>query len=229
MANEDVSRRNSPEATGLASNTPVLPQPSRLLNPSFRAEDQAVAAELETQQNVIGPPAYASPDPVTNQGRLVPIEQHALAKADLLSPDYGGGVVNPVPGPVEPLGSQEVDPALVTDSTAPPAPAVALPDNRDEWEKSHWKAYAEQIGVGSSGSAKQIQARVEAKETADAERAEFESDVKDKSREDLDEFAADNYGLDPSTYSTKELLAAAVIASEYDEEVQPGDKPATES
>lgn len=224
MANEDVSRRNSPEATGLAENTPVLSQPSRLLNPSFRAEDQAMAQQLDQQSNVIGPPAFASPDPVTNQGRLVPVDQHALGKAGLLADDYGASVGGiPVEGPQEPLGNQEVDPYLVQRDETGTRTTADLPADREEWSKSDWQTYAASVGVGTSGSAKAIQDRVDKYEEAQRERATFTSEVNGASRDDLDTLA-ESYGLDPATYSNKELLAQAVIASEYDEDVPPGDK-----
>lgn len=66
--------------------------PSENLHPSFRQEDQELARELEEQPNVqiMGPPAFASPDPATAGYRLVPIEEHP-GKGDL-DPDFGGTI-----------------------------------------------------------------------------------------------------------------------------------------
>jgi hypothetical protein len=57
----------------------------------MRREDQDMAQQLEAHPEIIGPPAYASPDPTTNTGRLVPIEDHPLE----LSEDYGASVPTP--------------------------------------------------------------------------------------------------------------------------------------
>jgi hypothetical protein len=52
-------------------------------------DDQEIAAELPAVE-IVGPPGYASPDPKTESGRLVPIEDHPLS--DDLSDDYGGNL-----------------------------------------------------------------------------------------------------------------------------------------
>lgn len=69
--------------------------PSELQNPNFSPEDQ----EMEMQPAVVGPPAYASPDPTTNAGRLRPIDNHPLA--DGISEDYGQDVVGAAVSPGE--------------------------------------------------------------------------------------------------------------------------------
>lgn len=58
--------------------------PSEHLNPSLRAEDQ----EMDMRPQIVGPPAYGSPNPETAGGRLVPLHEHPLK--DKLSDDYGG-------------------------------------------------------------------------------------------------------------------------------------------
>lgn len=58
------------------------------LNSSFAAVgDMTTDPAEEFESQVIGPPAYASPDPATNAGALVPVNRHNLD----LSPDYGKG------------------------------------------------------------------------------------------------------------------------------------------
>jgi len=54
------------------------------------------AQDMELIPRVIGPPGYGSPDPLTNAGRLVPIEDHPLANLPddvesdaAISDDYG--------------------------------------------------------------------------------------------------------------------------------------------
>lgn len=60
--------------------------PSELLNPNVSEEDQ----DMEMQPAIVGPPAYASPDPSTNAGRLRPIENHPLESS--IAEDYGKDV-----------------------------------------------------------------------------------------------------------------------------------------
>jgi alkanesulfonate monooxygenase SsuD/methylene tetrahydromethanopterin reductase-like flavin-dependent oxidoreductase (luciferase family) len=66
--------------------------PSEQLNPSFAQEDQdKVANELQPVE-VIGPAGFASPDPNTERGLLVPVEDHPLSGD--ISDDYGANVEN---------------------------------------------------------------------------------------------------------------------------------------
>lgn len=61
-----------------------MPDPrDNLTYPNRREEDQNV----EMKPVVVGPGAYASPDPNTEAGRLLPLNEHPLA--DTLSADYG--------------------------------------------------------------------------------------------------------------------------------------------
>jgi hypothetical protein len=66
--------------------------PSDNIFPSFSQEDQELARELSEQPNVqiMGPPAFASPDPATAGGRLVPIEEHP--NRDEIPEHYGQSV-----------------------------------------------------------------------------------------------------------------------------------------
>ena len=60
--------------------------PSELLNPNVSPEEQ----DMEMIPAVVGPPSYASPDPMTNAGRLRPLSDHPLE--DTISEDYGADV-----------------------------------------------------------------------------------------------------------------------------------------
>lgn len=67
---------------------PVVSNPSEIGNPYVGQEAQ----DVEIRPAVLGPPAYASPDPNSLVGRLVPVEQHARALAGELDEDYGRDV-----------------------------------------------------------------------------------------------------------------------------------------
>lgn len=67
-------------------------RPSETGNPYMSAEEQG----MQMKAQVVGPPAYGSPDPVTSAGKLVPLSIHPLAAENLpeghpaaISPDYG--------------------------------------------------------------------------------------------------------------------------------------------
>jgi len=118
------------------------------MHPSFRLEDQEMAEELKPV--VIGPPAYASPDPATNAGTLVPIEQHPFD----LDADYGKDVVGAVPG----------EPSTLTIDSENAASA-----DREEWTKEQWQDRAEKLGVAKSGTKDEVRARVEEAEASEGE------------------------------------------------------------
>jgi hypothetical protein len=189
-------------------------------HPSFRLEDQEMARELEEtggDRVVIGPPAYASPDPATAGGRLVPVEVHPLGGR--LSEDFGGGV-----GPT--ADEAAVDAMTADPYTVPDTPqrdefgrkTTELPADRDEWSKADWQRYADSLGLGTSGSKKVIIARVEKYETEQEEAEELVKEIKALSREDLDKRAEKDHGLDPEEFSTKEELQAEVIRLEVGEQ-----------
>lgn len=57
--------------------------PSELMNPYASPEEQ----DMEMTPAVVGPGSYASPDPLTTQARLRPLEDHPLQSE--ISEDYG--------------------------------------------------------------------------------------------------------------------------------------------
>jgi hypothetical protein len=112
--------------------------------PSFREEDQHMAAALEPV--VIGPPAYASPDPATNANALVPVEEHP---ADIPE-DYGASAPKTV--------------SITMDSEAlggAPLESGPPPEDREEWTKEQWQTQAEQYGIPKSGNKDEVRERVE--------------------------------------------------------------------
>lgn len=107
------------------------------MHPSFRQEDQEMAEQLKPV--IVGPPAYSSPDPETNAGALVPVEQHPFN----LDADYGKDVPDAVPG--------EPSTLTIDSGTA----------DREEWTKEQWQDQAEKLGVAKSGNKDEVRARVE--------------------------------------------------------------------
>lgn len=88
-------------AGGAAHASPILPSPSSLANPYMSEEDQGV----EMTAQVVGPPAYGSPEPATSAGRLLPLNEHPLNAEALpeghpaaISPEYGEGYGRTVTG-----------------------------------------------------------------------------------------------------------------------------------
>lgn len=151
------------------------PSQSDKLHPSFAEEDQALAETLNPV--VMGPPAYASPDPETNSYALLGLGEHPAALKGDLADDYGGQLV-------EVLGVDGTSDVLTTMS---PEEGLGLPEDRDEWTQENWKAAAGHYGLAKSGSKAQLQARVEEHET------ELEADENASAQDWKDEVeAADN-------------------------------------
>jgi hypothetical protein len=130
--------------------------PSEQLNPSFAQEDQdKVANELQPVE-VIGPPGYASPDPNTERGLLVPIEDHPLSGD--LSDDYGGNVENASEGTSSRMGetTPEVD--------------------EEEMTKDELQAEAEKRGLPVSGTKAELADRIREHDAGEDEESEAEDD-----------------------------------------------------
>jgi hypothetical protein len=187
--------------------------PSQLFNPSLRQEDQEDAMQELPQVEVIGPPGYASPDPATSTGLLLPIEDHPLSGD--ISEDYGANVANPAE--VTATGTLTAidgdDDGEVKD--------VSKAD--DSWTKKDWQAAAKSRGVGQSGSIADIKDRIKEYDKEEEKRQEEVDAIKNMSREELDELAAE-YDIDADTYSRADLLEQAVLAASRGEEVPVGDK-----
>lgn len=83
-----ASRTGAPHAAAITTD------PSTLQNPYVSEEEQG----MEMRPAIVGPPAYGSPDPLSQAGRLLPLEQHPLRAENLpedhpaaISADYGAG------------------------------------------------------------------------------------------------------------------------------------------
>lgn len=127
--------------------------PSELLNPSFRQEDQDVAQQmLEQNPEVIGPPGYASPDPETGKGRLVPIEDHPLE----LSEDYGASVPSTADVTAPPPGFGDD-----ADGGSGGTPD-AVPDDLDDITQEQLKEMAAARDLPVSGTKAELAERIEA-------------------------------------------------------------------
>lgn len=107
--------------------------------------------QSEPSTQIIGPPAYASPDPATNAGKLVDIEEHPFG--DDLSSDYGAGVSGPV---------HVVTTTMTADSVVPEEDDEfsALPEGQDDWTLDQWRVAAKHYGLGVGGNKKQVSGRV---------------------------------------------------------------------
>lgn len=179
--------------------------PSERLNPSFREEDEHMGTELNPV--VIGPPAYASPDPATLAGRLVPVEEHPLE----LSEDYGASVLEAataetVVGTDYHQSSRTPEELLEDDARAQLADA---PADRSDWNKANWQTAARSYSLPVGGKKDEIQARVEAYESelnADKEMNAFEWVEEVEAAEDADELSAvrSRYGATGNDYATVE-------------------------
>jgi hypothetical protein len=98
----------SPALAGVGGTTQI--NPSELPLPYMSEEEQS----MEMTPQVVGPPSYASPDPATSAGRLLPVKDHPLESEQLeiseaqvqessvISEDYGQDVKGiTLPAPVE--------------------------------------------------------------------------------------------------------------------------------
>lgn len=169
--------------------------PSERMAPAFREEDQDMAVEL--QPVVIGPPAYASPDPATASGRLVPVEEHPLN----LSDDYGKSVLDVATSETV-VGTYYYESSRTAEGVAP-----ASDKPREEWVKADWQKQAKAYGLAQAGTKDDVKARVEAYEDEleadkDMKAAEWVEEV--ESAEDADALAAirERYGASGATFST---------------------------
>lgn len=166
----------------------------------------------ELHPEVIGPPGYASPDPETDRGRLVPVEEHPLTLAD----DYGESVADAADVVALDPRSQSV--------VEGGGGVVDISDFNKETTKKDWQAAAKSRGLSTSGDKDAIRKRIEAHDEETATRADEDAEVRKLKRDELDGLAKD-YDIDPEEYSTVDLLADAVIAAAHGEEVPAGDKP----
>lgn len=188
-------------------------------------EEQDVAS---LDRIVVPPGAYTDPNnPNTlNNTVNVSVNDHP----NELAADYGKSAVADVSvDEVQNTMSDEL--AKLAAGGRPADPHVAAgrlavgdaPEDREEWQKSHWVSQARAYGIASSGNMDTVRARVEEYEAGQEERGNFEKELHSASREELDKMA-EGYDIDAESYSTKEKLAEAILAAEYGEDVPEGDK-----
>lgn len=127
--------------------------PSDRLAPSFSPDLEHMVEEPSPQ--IVGPPAYASPDPATLSGVLVPVEVHPLAEQ--LSEDYGKTAS-------ESFAAIDSPETTLTASLADKPggrKSQARSENREEWTAAHWKDQATEYGLTTGGKKDEIKDRVE--------------------------------------------------------------------
>lgn len=118
--------------------------------PSFTEDDQKMAHAMTS--TVMGPPAYASPDPATSAGRLVPVDDHPHKDA-LDETSYGKGLRPPV--------SLSMDSGALGKPDNPPPP-----EDREEWTKADWVTLAAKYELPTKGSKAAVREAVEEYEAA---------------------------------------------------------------
>lgn len=90
------------------------------------------------------------------------------------SEDYGAAVT---PGEHTVTGTEDLHAAEAGDpgrrEAAAKRGAAPFPDNRDEWQKKHWQARAQELGLSTSGNMDTVKDRVEETEAIDEEYAAY--------------------------------------------------------
>lgn len=199
----DVSREDA-EPFGTHSLFGV--NPSERMEPSYSIEDEEAGVNEELTPVVVGPPGYASPDARTQQGILVPVEEHPLS-ADI-SEDYGA----------DERAAYDTD---AFETTLTPEEGLqqlsanrmsGAPEDREEWSKANWQDAARSHGLKVGGTAQDVRERVEAyEEELEADKTMNAADWIDEidRADDEDELASikTRYDASGSDYAT---VAAAL-------------------
>lgn len=153
MAPETDVTRDDAESFGAESQ--FGHPPSTRMEPSYSIEDEEAGVNAELTPVVVGPPGYASPDARTQQGILVPVEEHPLS-ADI-SEDYGA--------------NERADYATdAFETTLTPEEGLkelsagrmkGAPEDRGEWTKANWQDAARSYGLKVGGPLPEVKKRVE--------------------------------------------------------------------
>jgi pyruvate/2-oxoglutarate dehydrogenase complex dihydrolipoamide acyltransferase (E2) component len=137
---------------GAVHGSPILPQPSTTPNPYLSQEDQG----MEMVAQVVGPPAYGSPDPVTSAGKLVPLTQHPLNAAALpeghpaaIDESYGEGYGRTLVAGVP--QRTDLERHLVGDRTVEGNQEIDATDSARELANEHGVDLNEVEGSGKDG------------------------------------------------------------------------------
>ena len=131
----------------------ILHAPSDYPNPYMSPEEQA----LDMTPEIVGPPAYGSPDPVTSAGKLAVVRDHPLRAEVLpedapaaLSEDYGadiqGAKISAREG-THPGVPAEVEPDLYADTSGRGANAPKSEEDYEEMNVEELKDLARQRGI----------------------------------------------------------------------------------
>jgi hypothetical protein len=155
----------------------ILPEPSALASPYMSLEEQGLPMATE----IVGPPAYGSPDPVTSAGKLLPLRDHPLRSDALpeghparIADDYGADHTEDYVMPGE--SSAPVVPKLLDLNTQQSeTDEMQEVESYDEVKKDVLLAEAENRGLTVSKSMTKSEI-IEALEADDRESAESESD-----------------------------------------------------
>ena len=152
----------------------ILSSPSALASPYMSAEDQM----LELKTEVVGPPAYGSPEPATSAAKLLPLNDHPL-RADLLPEGHPAAIS-------EDYGAQHEGATVMPgESSSPITPGMsdyerdllggrdAREGNYEEMTKDELLNEAQNRGLEVSTSMKKAEI-VDALEADDAENADAE-------------------------------------------------------
>jgi hypothetical protein len=132
-------------------------QPGLKTDPSFRQEDQEMAQELKPI--VVSPPGYASPDPTTAAGRLLPVEQTVVP----ISEDYGANVLDG-PGMEANVATHAPESTLTPEQELranAKAESAELPEDRATWTKANYQTHARALGLAENGNKDALVKRVE--------------------------------------------------------------------
>lgn len=124
--------------------------PSDRLNPSFSTDLEAAGVPDDQPAVIMGPPAYASPDPATSAVPLLPLEDRPLDAT--LSEDYAAdelavGNVGSLPGTLSAEGGS-------SDAWA------EFPDDEDKATKADYQKVAKAYGLATSGSKTVLKDRI---------------------------------------------------------------------
>jgi SAP domain len=136
-------------------------EPSRRLNPSVTEEDEERMSTELTPTHVIGPPGYASPDPATEAGRLVEIEDHPLSGD--IAEDYGGSVAA--------TAEAAMSSALTSEGGTNGEGGADVEDEYSDMTVEELKAECESRGLPVSGTKAELQARLRADDAGEEQPA----------------------------------------------------------
>lgn len=126
------------------------------LGPTWEEQDVSRLDKI-----VVPPPAYTDPsNPAAASGSInFNVDTHPSAISD----DYAADTVPGEDDLRKPADTHAVEMAQVV--TGFEESATDYPENRDEWQKKHWVARAQELGLHTSGNTDAVKDRVEERES----------------------------------------------------------------